>query len=121
MGQTTSRMLPQVRESLNERCIKLLVAYRRHCALSSRPNDVSLNPHCSGIITFNLISLVEKSKIVLPESFRMLPLYILALQKTKALKGKPLFHKPVTPPTLRLISLARSQEESSWPTSGWRT
>ncbi|CED84222.1 transport protein sec24 [Phaffia rhodozyma] len=64
MGQTASRMLPQVREELNERCIKLLVAYRRHCALSSRPND-----------------------IVLPEAFRMLPLYILALQKTKALKG----------------------------------
>lgn len=57
-------MLPTVREDLTRRCVKLLASYRRNCALGSPPGQ-----------------------LILPESFKLLPLYTLAMLKSKALKG----------------------------------
>ncbi|GAA5904381.1 uncharacterized protein JCM6883_006470 [Sporobolomyces salmoneus] len=62
--QTNSKSLRIVREILTESCVKTLLAYRKHCASSTSP-----------------------AQLILPESFKLFPLYALALMKTKALKG----------------------------------
>ncbi|GAA6061825.1 hypothetical protein JCM10212_001131 [Sporobolomyces blumeae] len=64
VGQTSSKSLRIVREILTESCVKTLLAYRKHCASSTSP-----------------------AQLILPESFKLFPLYALALMKTKALKG----------------------------------
>lgn len=56
--------LRDVRHQLTEKCVKILLAYRRNCASSTSPGQ-----------------------LILPESFKLLPLYILGINKTKALKG----------------------------------
>ncbi|GAA6001017.1 uncharacterized protein JCM10292_006332 [Rhodotorula paludigena] len=61
---SASKTLRQVRESLTDSCVKSLLAYRKHCASSTSP-----------------------AQLILPESFKLFPLYALALMKTKALKG----------------------------------
>ncbi|KAL7416970.1 hypothetical protein BDY24DRAFT_426217 [Mrakia frigida] len=64
ISDTTQKLLPVVREGLTRRCVKLLASYRRNCALGSPPGQ-----------------------LILPESFKLLPLFTLALMKSKALKG----------------------------------
>ncbi|GAA5991303.1 hypothetical protein JCM11641_002817 [Rhodosporidiobolus odoratus] len=64
ISQTASKSLRQVRDQLTEACVKSLLAYRKHCASSTSP-----------------------AQLILPESFKLFPLYALALMKTKALKG----------------------------------
>ncbi|KDE04517.1 hypothetical protein MVLG_05083 [Microbotryum lychnidis-dioicae p1A1 Lamole] len=64
--QTATKSLREVRDQLTELCVKSLLAYRKHCASSTSP-----------------------AQLILPESFKLLPLYALALMKTKALKGGP--------------------------------
>ncbi|GAA5958456.1 hypothetical protein JCM21900_001476 [Sporobolomyces salmonicolor] len=64
IAQTSSKSLRQVREQLTESCVKTLLAYRKHCASSTSP-----------------------AQLILPESFKLFPLYALAVMKTKALKG----------------------------------
>lgn len=58
------KSLREVRHMLTERCVKILLAYRRNCASSTSPGQ-----------------------LILPESFKLLPLYVLGLNKSKALKG----------------------------------
>ncbi|KAI5477132.1 protein transport protein SEC24 [Pseudohyphozyma bogoriensis] len=62
--QTNAKTLRVVRENLTELCVKALLAYRKHCASSTSP-----------------------AQLILPESFKLFPLYALALSKSKALKG----------------------------------
>ncbi|KAM0748281.1 hypothetical protein T439DRAFT_291785 [Meredithblackwellia eburnea MCA 4105] len=64
--QTASKTLRQVRDQLTDSCVKALLAYRKHCASSTSP-----------------------AQLILPESFKLFPLYALALMKSKALKGGP--------------------------------
>ncbi|GAA5940129.1 uncharacterized protein JCM15063_001715 [Sporobolomyces koalae] len=64
IAQTNNKSLRIVREILTEGCVKTLLAYRKHCASSTSP-----------------------AQLILPESFKLFPLYALALMKTKALKG----------------------------------
>lgn len=59
-----SKSLQDVRHYLTDRCVKILLAYRKNCAASSTPGQ-----------------------LILPESFKLLPLYTLAVNKTKAVKG----------------------------------
>lgn len=60
-----NKSLRQVRDSLTDTCVKSLLAYRKHCASSTSP-----------------------AQLILPESFKLFPLYALALMKSKALKGE---------------------------------
>jgi len=61
----TSKSLRSIRDDLTEKCAALLLAYRRNCAASSAP-----------------------SQLILPEQFKLLPLYTLTILKTRALKGR---------------------------------
>ncbi|CAG8657181.1 5507_t:CDS:10 [Rhizophagus irregularis] len=47
-----------------DRCVKILLSYRRHCASSSSPGQ-----------------------LILPEAFKLFPLYALTMLKSKALRG----------------------------------
>ncbi|UZJ54787.1 hypothetical protein CBS101457_004107 [Exobasidium rhododendri] len=59
-----TKTLQDVRHMLTERCVKILLAYRRNCASSTSPGQ-----------------------LILPESFKLLPLYVLGINKSKAIKG----------------------------------
>ncbi|KDN43108.1 hypothetical protein K437DRAFT_274996 [Tilletiaria anomala UBC 951] len=59
-----TKPLKEVRHFLTSKCVKILLAYRRNCASSTSPGQ-----------------------LILPESFKLFPLYTLAMNKTKAIKG----------------------------------
>ncbi|KZP33786.1 hypothetical protein FIBSPDRAFT_772693 [Athelia psychrophila] len=61
----TTRMMDNIREDLTEKCSAILLGYRRNCAAST-----------------------AHTQLVIPEAFRALPLYILAMTKCKPLKGR---------------------------------
>ncbi|KAF8518397.1 Sec23/Sec24 trunk domain-containing protein [Hysterangium stoloniferum] len=56
----TSKSLRNIRDDLTRKCTALLLAYRRNCAASSAP-----------------------SQLILPEQFKLLPLYTLSILKTR--------------------------------------
>lgn len=60
------KMLPEIREDLTQRFVDLLVGYRKNCAASTAP-----------------------SQLILPESYKLLPVFGGAILKTQALKGGP--------------------------------
>ncbi|CBQ71080.1 related to Protein transport protein Sec24C [Sporisorium reilianum SRZ2] len=59
-----AKPLKEVRHYLTDKCVKILFAYRRNCASSTSPGQ-----------------------LILPESFKLFPLYALAINKTKCIKG----------------------------------
>lgn len=59
-----AKPLKEVRHYLTDKCVKILLAYRRNCASSTSPGQ-----------------------LILPESFKLFPLYALAINKTKCIKG----------------------------------
>ena len=83
--QTNNKSLRMVREILTEGCVKTLLAYRKHCASSTSPAQVSRVSSVLELIVSD--SLYFTPQLILPESFKLFPLYALALMKTKALKG----------------------------------
>ncbi|KAJ3328411.1 COPII coat Sec23p-Sfb3p heterodimer component [Blyttiomyces sp. JEL0837] len=66
VSQAVSTPLKTVREQLTDRCVKILTAYRKHCASSTSPGQ-----------------------LILPEAFKLYPLYTLSLLKSRAFKGGP--------------------------------
>jgi protein transport protein SEC24 len=54
----------EIREKLSELCVKILSAYRANCASSTSPGQ-----------------------LILPEAFKLLPVYTTALLRSKALRG----------------------------------
>ena len=64
--QTLSRTLREVRDAITDQCVKVLLSYRKHCASATSPGQ-----------------------LILPESYKLYPVFALALLKTKALKGGP--------------------------------
>ncbi|KAF9517526.1 hypothetical protein BS47DRAFT_1371371 [Hydnum rufescens UP504] len=59
-----SENLNNLKQTLTERCAALLLAYRRQCAASTAP-----------------------TQLILPESFKLLPIYALSFLKSKSIKG----------------------------------
>lgn len=62
--QTLNKSLRDVRESLTDHCVKTLLSYRKFCAAATSPGQ-----------------------LILPESYKLFPIFALGLMKTKALKG----------------------------------
>ncbi|KAF9427642.1 COPII coat Sec23p-Sfb3p heterodimer component [Podila epigama] len=64
ISQALSKPLNEVRDALTEKCVKILSAYRKNCASSTAPGQ-----------------------LILPESFKLFPLYALTLLKSKSLRS----------------------------------
>ncbi|KAJ1930728.1 COPII coat Sec23p-Sfb3p heterodimer component [Tieghemiomyces parasiticus] len=63
VSETLAFPLRTVRDKLSDKCVRVLTAYRRHCAAGSSPGQ-----------------------LILPEAYKLLPLYVLAMTKTNALR-----------------------------------
>ncbi|KAG9014795.1 COPII coat Sec23p-Sfb3p heterodimer component [Tulasnella sp. 427] len=79
MGRKT---LSDIREDLAQRFVDLLVGYRKNCAASTAP-----------------------SQLILPESYKLLPVYGGAILKTQALKGGPVSSDTRATSRHRILSL----------------
>ncbi|KAG0317714.1 COPII coat Sec23p-Sfb3p heterodimer component [Dissophora globulifera] len=80
ISQALSKPLNEVREALTEKCVKILSAYRRNCASSTAPGQ-----------------------LILPESFKLFPLYTLALLKSKMLRAGRDIHSDLRVSQMRMI------------------
>ncbi|KAJ1560093.1 COPII coat Sec23p-Sfb3p heterodimer component, partial [Nowakowskiella sp. JEL0078] len=80
VAQTVSSSLRQVREQLTDKCVKVLSAYRRHVASSTGPGQ-----------------------LILPEAYKLYPLYTLAVSKLKAFKGGPEMSTDIRVYNMRLL------------------
>ncbi|KAJ3158474.1 COPII coat Sec23p-Sfb3p heterodimer component [Irineochytrium annulatum] len=66
VDEALSLPLKTIREQLTDRCVKVLTSYRKNIASSTAPGQ-----------------------LILPESFKLYPLYTLALLKCKSFRGGP--------------------------------
>ncbi|CAG8568852.1 15714_t:CDS:10 [Acaulospora morrowiae] len=64
VSNAITKSLRDIRDNLTDKCVKILMAYRRHCASSS-----------------------SSGQLILPEAFKLFPLYTLTMLKSKALCG----------------------------------
>ncbi|KAF8328183.1 uncharacterized protein EI90DRAFT_3281390 [Cantharellus anzutake] len=64
LSRLASKSLDAVKEALTMDCATLLLAYRQHCAASTRP-----------------------TQLIIPEAFKILPVYALGILKHPALRG----------------------------------
>jgi protein transport protein SEC24 len=78
-AMTTS--LPTIRGNLTNRCSNILYAYRSNCATGSSPGQ-----------------------LILPESFKLFPLYALSLLKTRAFRGGRIGSSDMRVYSMRLIN-----------------
>lgn len=79
--QMKSEKLSNIREDLTENCSSILLAYRTKCANTSAIEQV----HYGLVTTFWSLTIKQ---LVLPESFKSLPIYTLAIHKSKCLRGQ---------------------------------
>ena len=74
-----TKPLRDIRKNLSDRCNKVLLMYRKHCAPAVQAGQVRW---------YTIIQLVtHQGQLILPEGFKLLPLYTLCMLKTKSLKG----------------------------------
>ncbi|KAK4685909.1 protein transport protein SEC24, partial [Tremellales sp. Uapishka_1] len=64
VSQMPQKNLKEIKRNLTDRCNKILLMYRKHCAAA-----------------------VQIGQLILPDSFKCLPLFTLAMLKSKAIKG----------------------------------
>ncbi|WVF67842.1 hypothetical protein IAT40_002603 [Kwoniella sp. CBS 6097] len=64
ISQMPTRPLREIKKALSDRCNRVLLMYRRHCAPA-----------------------VQQGQLILPEGYKLLPLYTLCMLKSKPLKG----------------------------------
>ncbi|CAG8524509.1 10789_t:CDS:10 [Ambispora leptoticha] len=64
VSNTVTKPLREIRDQLTDKCVKILMSYRRHCASAS-----------------------SAGQLILPEAFKLFPLYTLTMLKSKALRG----------------------------------
>ncbi|KAF9909907.1 COPII coat Sec23p-Sfb3p heterodimer component [Lobosporangium transversale] len=64
ISQGLTKPLNEVRDTMTDKCVKILSAYRKNCASSTAPGQ-----------------------LILPESFKLFPVYSLTLLKSKSLRG----------------------------------
>ncbi|KAJ2617786.1 COPII coat Sec23p-Sfb3p heterodimer component [Coemansia sp. RSA 1365] len=64
VAEALSTPLKSIREKLSDRCVHILTAYRRNCASGSSPGQ-----------------------LILPEAYKLSPLYTLSLLKSPAIRG----------------------------------
>ncbi|KAJ2345920.1 COPII coat Sec23p-Sfb3p heterodimer component [Coemansia sp. RSA 2618] len=64
VSEALSTPLKNIREKLSDRCVQILTAYRRNCASGSSPGQ-----------------------LILPEAYKLSPLYTLSLLKSPAIRG----------------------------------
>ncbi|KAI8910290.1 Sec23/Sec24 trunk domain-containing protein [Gorgonomyces haynaldii] len=83
--------LKTLRERLTQRCVKILTAYRQHCAASSSPGQ-----------------------LILPESLKLLPLYTLAVLKSRALRGGKMVPSDQRVYTMRLLNSLGIAEHANY-------
>jgi protein transport protein SEC24 len=72
-----------IREELTEQCSTILYSYRRNCAAATVPTQVC--PVSSPVKQGRQYDLVPQ--LIIPEAFRVLPVYTLSILKSKPLKG----------------------------------
>ncbi|CCL98759.1 uncharacterized protein FIBRA_00764 [Fibroporia radiculosa] len=65
ISKLPTQRIAKIHEQLTDTCTAILLGYRKHCAASAAP-----------------------SQLIIPEAFRALPVYTLAIMKTKPLKGR---------------------------------
>ena len=75
ISQATKKLSQDLMAELDGECVRILSAYRKHCAASASPGQ-----------------------LILPESFKVLPVYTLGLKKCVALRRGKLI-------TFRFLSL----------------
>ncbi|ORY06568.1 hypothetical protein K493DRAFT_203088 [Basidiobolus meristosporus CBS 931.73] len=64
VAQSLVSPLKTVREKLTQKCVRILAAYRKHCATSTSPGQ-----------------------LILPEAFKLFPLYALTILKSRAFRN----------------------------------
>ncbi|KAI0739143.1 hypothetical protein C8Q80DRAFT_1241672 [Daedaleopsis nitida] len=94
VSRLPSQRIAQIHESLTERCSLILYAYRKFCAAAAAP-----------------------TQLILPEAFRTLPVYILAMMKIKPLKGR-MHGRTEAGVVLRVVELIGSPNVYMWSFSG---
>ena len=76
---------------ISKRCVQILAAYRTHCAVAS-----------------------QSGQLILPESYKLFPLYVLCVLKSRAFRGGKLVSSDLRVYTMRLIQQMGVSESSSY-------
>ncbi|KAF9185975.1 COPII coat Sec23p-Sfb3p heterodimer component [Haplosporangium sp. Z 767] len=80
IAQGLNKPLNEVRDALTDRCVKILSSYRKNCASSTAPGQ-----------------------LILPESFKLFPLYALTLLKSRSLRGSKDINSDVRVHNMRML------------------
>ncbi|OZJ02131.1 hypothetical protein BZG36_04584 [Bifiguratus adelaidae] len=80
VGRTAVKTLGDVREELTDKCTKILAAYRKNCASSTSPGQ-----------------------LILPESFKLFPLYTLSVLKSSFIRSGSTINSDIRVDSMRFV------------------